>query len=73
MTFKIELIGLQLLIYNTPTTNTCVLYYIISVFSQIPKYGIEKTTHHKHTITISLKLSLLQADASNSKAIILSK
>ena len=69
----IELIGLQFLIDNTLTTKTCVLYYIISVFSQIAKYRIEKTTHHKHIISRNIKLILLQADALNSKAIVSSK
>ena len=43
---------------------------MISVFSQIAKYRIEKTTHHKHIISRNVKLILLQADASNSKAIV---
>ena len=65
-----ELIALQLLI---ATANACVLYYIISVFSQIAKYRIEKTTHRKNIIGRNLKLILLQADALNSKAIVSSK
>ena len=63
----IQLIGLQLLIDSTVTTNTFILYYITFVFSQVAKYGIEKTTHHKHTISKNIKLNLQQADASNSK------
>ena len=69
----IELIGLQVLIANTPTTNACVLYYTISVFSQKAKYRIEKTTHHKHIISKNVSLILQQVDGLNSKAIVSSK
>ena len=65
-----ELIGLQLLIDNSLSTNACVLYYIIFVFSQIAKYSIEKTTHPKHIISRNVKLILLPADALNSKDIL---